>query len=215
MDAFEPNVDDAEFYETPGWCVRRLLEGVDLCGAWWLDPCVGEGAIPRVLPGVRWGCFDIRRTAYTEANPDSCIVGDYLAMDLKAPASNYSVALFNPPFSKALEFVKQAYGHCRIVAMLHRMSWVGSAGRIDPDWMNAHPFSEHLLPNRVSFTGDGRSDAQEYQWHVWPPQPGPRVLAQTSLEERKGDTVPARERSQVEMWPGFKPDRARFLEGET
>ena len=199
MPESEPSTDDAEFFPTPGWCVRRLLEAVDL-SPWldWIDPCVGDGAIVRAVNqaiGSRsWFYCDIRKTTFNDDN----LPRDYLRWQ---PGKVWDIAMFNPPFSKALDFVKHAHGHSRIVAMLHRQSWVGSAGRVDPEWMNGHGFSEHILPNRASFTGDGKVDNQEYQWHIWPPQPGPRILGQTSLEERKADAVPPRERRQIDLFP--------------
>jgi hypothetical protein len=55
--------DDA--YETPAWCVQRLLEKLQLPGGNWLEPGAGDGAIIKAVgcgfPGVRgipWRSWD-------------------------------------------------------------------------------------------------------------------------------------------------------------
>jgi len=46
--------DEHDFYETPAWCVHRLLEAVpQLPGGAWLEPCAGKGAIIRAVNEVR------------------------------------------------------------------------------------------------------------------------------------------------------------------
>lgn len=42
-----------DFYATPAWCVRRLLEGVNPPGGLWLEPCAGDGAIIRAVEEMR------------------------------------------------------------------------------------------------------------------------------------------------------------------
>ena len=53
-----------DYYPTPAWCVRRLLEAVDLPGGRWLEPAVGDGAIVRSVDAarddVRWTTIDVR-----------------------------------------------------------------------------------------------------------------------------------------------------------
>lgn len=64
----------ADFYATPAWCVRRLLERVDLPPGRWLEPAAGDGAImlaaeemrgERALRGWHsadcWDAFEIRK----------------------------------------------------------------------------------------------------------------------------------------------------------
>ena len=44
---------DRDYYPTPSWCVRALLETVDLPTGTWLEPTAGDGAIIRAVDEYR------------------------------------------------------------------------------------------------------------------------------------------------------------------
>lgn len=158
-----------DFYPTPAWCVRRLLEAVELPGGIWLEPAVGERAIvdavASVRSDVRWWTIDVR----PEVHPD--LVADFTAPlfdrdidDITPGGIGFDVAITNPPFSQAAEFVRAARRRARVVVMLLRLGWLASRERHgllfgdEPD--------VYVLPDRPSFTGEG-ADSADYAWMVW------------------------------------------------
>jgi hypothetical protein len=182
-----------DFYETPGFCVHRLLEAVDLPGGVWVEPSAGHGAIITAVNSfrsdVKWAGFEIRPEARPYLVPlvfnTGSMTKDFLAtiMHIDEPA----VVIGNPPFSLAKEFVMHALAIAPYVAMLLRLNFIGSAKR--SAFFRSDMPDVYVLPNRPSFTGGG-TDATEYAWCVWTPERGRRsgrveVLAETPLEERR------------------------------
>lgn len=167
---------EADFYPTPAWCVTRLLQHVELPGAHWLEPCVGDGAIVRAVNAFRpddvgWKCIDIRsevaagvrqslggsaRTMGFEAN-------DFLSMD---EAGLYQVCLTNPPFALAAPFILRGLEWAHQVVMLLRLNFLGSSNDRRHLFEQAGMPDVYVLPERPSFTGEG-TDACEYAWMRW------------------------------------------------
>ena len=187
----------ADYYPTPAWCVRRLLEAVPLPGGAWLEPSAGDGAIIRAVNEVRgdawWWAMELReecRASLVEATAGrgSVRIGDFIA----EPSDGYAaVAILNPPFSLALQFVERCLSLAGWVCALERLHWPACAARCD--WFRAHMPDVYILPDRPSFTGDGASDMAEYAWFVWPPRMHDRqaasvhLLPSTSAVERKAN----------------------------
>ena len=81
---------DYDNYPTPAWCVRRLLERVDLPGGTWLEPAAGDGAIVRAVRAARhdvdWIAVEIREDCRhllrREVPGDRVVIGDFLTCDL-------------------------------------------------------------------------------------------------------------------------------------
>lgn len=171
----------AEFFTTPAWCVHRIMEAITLPEGNWIDPCVGEGAIAAAIadimePNIRWTTVDIRDTGHAQH------VRNYL--DERWVMRTYNVAFFNPPFSLAMRFAKRAKTHCKHVVMLQRLNWLQSPARAP--WLRRNPPGVYVLPERPSFTGDGKYDSGGYAWYVWPPQHDTvQILASTPKEERR------------------------------
>lgn len=155
-----------DFYETPEWCVRRLLEACGLPLGRWLEPAVGGGAIVRAVNKyegypiddmLHWDCLDVRPNQYGD-------VGDFLAL--------------------AESMVKLP----RWDVAMTRINFLAGGGRRS-FFARSMP-DVYVLPNRPSFTEDGRTDATEYCWLVWPPERhrssgNVRVLAETPVRERR------------------------------
>ncbi len=182
-----------EFFATPSWSVRRILERLRLPGGAWLEPCAGEGAIIRAVnrADVRWTAIEQReecRSVLSTVAPDVQI-GDFIARAavLAAQGRHFSVAPMNPPFSLATIFAELCLELADDVVMLQRLNWLESAER--------HPFiSQHMpdvyvLPDRPNFTGEGGIPGA-IAWFVWPKGEHDRnwgrvyVLDLTSPEER-------------------------------
>ena len=152
-----------DFFKTPSWCVRRLLEACPLPGGRWLEPACGDGAIVRAVDAVRedvqWCLGDVRPEAVDAAafiarqlqavNPGNFTsAGVFAAWCGSAP---FTAIITNPPFSLAEPFVRRAlelapHGY---VAMLLRIAWNASEER--NAFLRADMPDTYDLPNRPSF----------------------------------------------------------------
>ena len=177
-----------DFFPTPAWCVHRLLEAVDLpLNANWLEPCVGGWSIVEAVADWRplvdatlWTTVDIRPDA------DADITADFTWMGCPELGDRrFDVCCTNPPFGIAEEFVRGAMARCDVVVMLLRLSWLASETRAD--FLRENTPSVYVLPNRPSFTGDGKTDAADYAWMVWGLDDVPRleILKSTPADERR------------------------------
>lgn len=187
-------------YPTPGWAVRRLLEAVELPNGRWLEPCAGDGAIIAAVNGrmdptkIEWEAHEIRKApigklAGTGTNVDAyqgdfLELADFMKIDGATNREAYAVAITNPPFLLAMEFIDR----CRFLAthtvMLLRLNFLASEKRAD--FMRTSTPDVYVLPNRPSFIGGGKTDSIEYAWfHWWPGAEGKlTVLASTDKLER-------------------------------
>lgn len=181
--------DELDRYDTPEWCVERLLDADPLFsnpydGGRWLEPSAGNGAIVHAVDVWRnsrgfllpqWTGIDIapRRAGIIEC--------DFLAARFDRP---FNVVIGNPPYSMAEDFARRCVGLAPVVALLLRLNWLASAKRAA--WMREHTPSVYVLPNRPSFTGRG-TDATDYAWCVWRKGVAPevRILATTPASERR------------------------------
>ena len=175
-----------DYYPTPGYCVRRLLEEVELPGGAWLEPCVGDGAIVRAVNETRsdivWYSCEIRDVVPPIKQSHFHHHVDFL----KWPTPrHWDVIITNPSYAIAQETVEKALGLTPVVAMLLRIGFLESARR--NEWVRKHTPSIYILPNRPSFKWKG-SDATTYSWMVWSrARPTVKVLKATSLAERIAD----------------------------
>lgn len=166
----------ADFYATPAWCVERLLEAVELPGGKWLEPAAGDGAIVRAAgrDDVSWDLWELRdseRPALKRSAPRASVrIGDFLAAAREGDLgeARYDVAITNPPFRLAQEFIDACLGCADTVVMLLRLNYLASKARWG--FMSTHTPDVYVLPNRPSFTGGG-TDSIEYAWFVWGREP--------------------------------------------
>ncbi len=158
------NVSD--LYSTPGWCVDALLRELQLPGGSWLEPGAGYGdlikAVARHRQDISWTAIEIQEKCRPHLEATGANV---LIQPLSQPIpGRYAVAFGNPPYIKALEFVKRSFEVADVVVFLLRINFLASADRAE--YMRSHTPSIYVLPNRPSFTGGG-GDATEYAWFVW------------------------------------------------
>lgn len=192
-------------YPTPAWCVRRLLERVDLPGGTWLDPCAGDGAIIRAArplrPDVSWAAVEIReacRDSLRRLLPPHRILIDDFVNSSPPVGGPTSVVIGNPPFSMADAFIRRTLESkwARVTCFLLRLNFL-AGGKRSQYWSHWTP-DVYVLPNRPSFVGEGKTDSCEYAWFVWHARELPRqtghvsVLDHTPLEERNapGEAAP-------------------------
>jgi len=190
----------ADNYPTPLWAIRRFFEALDWDqsgGARWLEPAVGEGSIVSVanefVPGIEWDVCDLRdvRPYMVRCGvPEKRVtVGDFL--DNTFGPDTFDVVIMNPPFNRLAQFINEATRVARTVICFQSLNMLGSDDRVE--WMKTHVPDTYVLPNRVSHTGDGKTDSVYAAWFVWPDtrqlnRAGTlRVLDSTLLSERKRD----------------------------
>lgn len=145
-----------DFYCTESWCVNALLAKLYLPGGRWLEPGAGDGAIVRAVQALRSGVeFTAIELRCTDRPPVPCdwYIGNFLEPgDTLLPAlsaAKFDVAIGNPPYKLALQFIWQSMQFARIVVFLLRLDFLGSRKRV-PFWRE-HPADVYVLPDRPSF----------------------------------------------------------------
>lgn len=181
---------ESDYYPTPSWCTRRLFDALHRHGEpgrinHWVEPCAGDGAIIGAS-GIVW---------------DKWITGDIEPRHELVPARGYEDTLAeipprgalsyaivtNPPFGIADEIVRACVDRAGFVCVLLRLNWLAGAKR--SKWLRGCPPDCVLvLPERPSFTGDGKTDATDYAWFMWDwtwDGDGVIILENTPIEERR------------------------------
>lgn len=183
--------DVLDRYYTPQWMARA---GAQLAlpwiralhrspGQWALEPSAGGGALVDALleldvPLQRIVAVELDWRAHLRLQgrlPGLALhQGDYL--DWTYPdGPGPLLVLDNPPFRGAEAHVDK---HLRwvspvgVVLVLQRVNWLASQER-ETFWRE-HPAEVFVAGTRPSFTGDGKTDGQEYAWFRFRPdtQPG-------------------------------------------
>lgn len=192
-----------DFYETPAWCVRAYFRGIfngwkpeemESPGSRWkkfYEPFAGNGSIISAIPEIpieHWTACDIdpsRSAALTSIGVEH-VIGD--AFDRIEYCQDKWI-ISNPPYSadwgKLSAMIDAALG----AFLLLPLSFLGSAER--NEYLRDNTPSIYVLPNRPSFTGDGRSYPTEYAWFRWSyfrrecRDPTVTILPVTPAEERR------------------------------
>jgi hypothetical protein len=175
-----------DVYLTPRWCVDRLIDawvpsiavatGEKVC----LEPCVGSGNIVRAFnrqyAAARWEAWDISldSTKLKNCGANTFWHGDFICADSEAGPPFYDMAdhvglvLTNPPYTLAQQFVRRARHWCpnADLMFLLRLGFLASEKRVKFYAEMGTP-DIYVLPNRPSFTGDGRTDGADYGWFHW------------------------------------------------
>ena len=164
-----------DFYPTPPDVVKAVERWLDgrlfPIGGPWLDPAAGAGAL---LAGVRrFGSplvayeLDEMRREVLEGCADEVTVGDALEMEGWHPRAN---VIANPPYNLLEPFVERIVKHCRrddaLGLVLTRLQWLDDG---DDRHVRFRPDAVLRMPWRVSFTGDGRTEATTHAWLVYLP----------------------------------------------
>jgi predicted RNA methylase len=154
--------DPEDYYRTPEWCVKAILPHLGLSKrSMVLDPGCGDGAIMSALPPVgRLVGVEMNRARAEKAmacahaiRNASAFEADFLTWVDSASGlarfGRFDLAIGNPPFKLAMEFVQASMKIADTVVMLLRLPWLASQGRAD--WMRAHTPSVYVLPKRPEF----------------------------------------------------------------
>jgi predicted RNA methylase len=194
-----------DFYRTPGWCTRSIVERLwrdpqrkvaDCEGALWVDAGAGDGAISAEL--LRWGvppgnlvavenngllASRCRRSLPDTANVacENFLGWSPVSTGVGRSPARRAVVMMNPPFGQAREFVEHALGFASCVVCLLRINFLEGQGRAD--FHRRHPGDVYVMSRRPSFTGKG-TDATGYCWMAWglPAQGGRWEILDLSAE---------------------------------
>jgi hypothetical protein len=184
--------------------VHRLLEALDWTAGRaperWCEPAAGGGAIVKAVNQkvleTRWIAVEKDFDSAADLQPLLCerdhfILGDFLdwpgGFDF-AP----EVVIGNPPYSLAEAFVRRSrslWPGAQVMFLL-RLGFLASAERASL-WADAGHPDVYVLPDRPSFTGDGRTDGADYAWYVWGSETRRkwsgelRVLGRTPVADRR------------------------------
>lgn len=178
-----------DFYSTPRWCTEALLRKLAPCPyESVLDPCCGDGAILKCFsdPVERHGIeLDGPRAGLAISNSGG-FIGCADALEAPWPAADLIVT--NPPYSLAGDFIEKALdrqdaGACTDVAMLLRLSYLGSQERAI--FHRKRAARVIVFPRRPSFAaslycvgesaGKGKSRKLGCGWAVLIPIEAPRT----------------------------------------
>lgn len=170
--------DDLDFFPTPPWATRALLEHVipelkdiaHLLGAW--DPCCGEGhmTIPLAEYFAQVYASDIYPHGFGQVG--AFVAGGGLDLGDRAHCPfPPDWILFNPPFALAIEFVERALREAtKGVAALVRTGWLESKERFDL-FSRFEPTRAGVFAERVPMVkhrwDPEASSATSYTWFVW------------------------------------------------
>lgn len=191
-----------DFFPTPTWCVRRLLEAWQPKRGVWFEPGGGHGNIIRTvdeyLGGGDWLTVDIREEARPFLEPlvgvDNLRIVDFdkgeIDDEFLQRLADVTAVIGNPPFYLAEAFIARICAVCpdADIALLLRSGFVETVER--SEFLRTCCPDNLALPQRPSFDGAG-NDMASYSWFVWPADDPIRtrghfqVLNNTPLEERK------------------------------
>lgn len=180
--------DALDRYYTPDPVASRCVAALRIpTPARVLEPSIGAGAFARAVaaywPGSPIDGIDADPLAAgLGALPVTRQrVGDFLEMDpIDLRVRQYALIVGNPPFRDAEEHVRRALSIVQrggTVAFILRLAFLASAGR-RPLWRQHAPSEVWILPERPSFTDDGKTDGADYAFYVWGPDAGrspPRI----------------------------------------
>ena len=172
--------DAFDFYETPAWMTRTLLHWMpEIAGTRVLECCAGRGAISRVLADA--GCTVSNCDIDPRHNALYCIRDMRLATSwsdlIFGFDDEFDWIITNPPFTAAHQILEHAVQHARVgVAFLLRKTFTEPTrdykrnGLVIPargPWLAANPPRRIIGLPRISFRGDGGTDAVSTDWHIW------------------------------------------------
>jgi hypothetical protein len=157
-----------DFYATPDWAAHTLVSLLSMRGRV-LECCVGDGAL---LPALRSNpdvlavfTNDVDRSRECDSYEDVSHVSSWNRL----PQVDWVVT--NPPFNLAPSIIPLAYSHARQgIAMLLRLSYLEPCENRGA-WLAKFPPSKLIVLERISFTGDGKTDNVTCAWMVWSKTP--------------------------------------------
>lgn len=169
-----------DFFITPAWAVRRLLEAYALPGGDWLEPGAGDGAVIRAVQTVRsdvsFTAVEKRDVLVGRATPCNWYTLDFLQLGtLKITEKFFDVCIGNPPYKLAREFIEQSFDYALITAFLLRINFLASEERAD--FWARYPADVYVLPDRPSFCLSVKCTSCSYKWTLPSTSVRPKICA--------------------------------------
>lgn len=159
-----------DFYPTPLWCVDRLFDAFEPPEGKWLEPGAGNGQIIRAASHhgffPDWTAIELQpelETNLLQVLPPESVLCPQDFFEIN-PLGRFDLAIGNPPFNLAMQFIEKCLDVAYTTAFLLRLNFLGTAKRA-PFFHDRMP-DVYILPDRPSFKG-GRRDSIEYAWFVW------------------------------------------------
>jgi len=162
----------AEMFETDEWAAESILD-VELLTPVVFDPCCGRGVLAEAAARRGYGVYAMDLYNWGYAEGDHGI--DFLTWSPPAGIAHreFSV-LMNPPFSKAVEFVRRSFElGARKVVCFQRFAWWESEDRTS-FWAELPPARIYVCRNRatcwrIDIPPEARKNGAStaHAWFVW------------------------------------------------
>ena len=147
-----------DFYPTPEYITRALMDRVCFAGTIWECAC-GDGRMSEIIKSYG---FDVYSTDLIDRGYQDATTGvDFLLENKKMPN-----IVTNPPFNLAYEFIEQglrlAYNKLALLLPIRYLT-----GKIRVEFYKKYPPRLVIvIPNKVDFVGTG-NPVMEFAWFVW------------------------------------------------
>lgn len=159
-----------EFYATPEWAIKKLLEHRRLYGNI-LEPTAGDGAILKAIRNHGYKnpitSVEIRRVEEKKLQEfGNVFISDFLHWQ---PDQKYDTIITNPPFNIAKEIVMKCFevvSEKGQIIMLLKTAHLECGDRYN-FWQNYPVSFLYALSERPYFEDDNDTDQAAYAWFVW------------------------------------------------
>lgn len=156
------DIDGPDFYPTPEWATRALIENEKFSGNIWECAC-GDGAMTRVLEetGSAVRSSDLYDRGFGEID-----------VDFRYQDMTEDNIITNPPFNSSEEFVRSGLRNARSkFALLLRLAFLEGAARQHSIFSKSPPSRVWVFSERITFYPKGAvqkgSGTTAYAWFVW------------------------------------------------
>jgi hypothetical protein len=168
-----------DFYRTPEGLVESAMN--EIAGHWLphiprmaLDPGAGDGVwgkwVKHHLPKTTLIGVELRGETIQPEWYDVWVWKSFLDYQ---PAHKFQLIVGNPPYKHAEDFVQHGlellHPDSGVMVFLFKTSFLESIGRWERlfQWSEKSPTTVYQLPRRVSFSGDGKTNAEAYAVFEW------------------------------------------------
>jgi hypothetical protein len=159
------DLDGPDFYPTPDWATRALIENERFEGRIW-EPACGDGTMVRVLrdSGQPVDASDLYDRGYGETG-----------VDFLNSSRNVENIVTNPPYNSAEGFVAAGLRQAtRKLCLLLRLAFLEGANRQRTIFATTPPARVWVFSERITFYPSGAeikgSGTTAYAWFVWDKQ---------------------------------------------